>query len=611
MRLHTLRLPLTVAALGASVLSLALATSACAQQAPATLFRGVRVFDGARLLPAQDVLVQRGRIARLGRGLSAPAGAAVVDGAGRTLLPGLIDAHTHSYGDAGKAALAFGVTTELDMFSDVATLRARKAEQAAGTATDRADLLSAGTLVTAPGGHGTEYGMPIPTITSPDSAQAFVDARIAEGSDWIKIVYDDGKHFGIAWTSIDSTTMAAVVKAAHARGKLAVVHVSTRAAARIAILAGADGLVHLFTDAEPDSAFGAFVASRRAFVVPTMVVLSSIAGQSSATLAKDTRVDPWLTRTDVRMLNASFPVNPRGPKRSYAAAEATVRQLRAAGVPLMAGTDAGNPGTSHGAALHRELELLVEAGLTPAEALAAATSVPARHFRLADRGRIAPGLRADLLLVDGDPTADVTATRAIVGVWKQGVRADRDAWRTQAAWSRTPEALIPRNSESGLVSDFEGDAIASRFGSGWSVSDDARSGGASKATIRLVDGGANGSAKALEIAGTIDGRLAWAWGGAMFSPGTSPFEPANLTRHDTLSFWAKGDGTPVRVMLFAESKGFMPMVQSFTPTAEWKEFSFPLAAFGGIDGKDITGVLLVGGPKPGAFALRVDDVRFR
>ncbi|MEV4172824.1 amidohydrolase family protein [Nonomuraea sp. NPDC049709] len=96
--------------------------------------------------------------------------------------------------------------------------------------------------------------------------------------------------------------------------------------------------------------------------------------------------------------------------------------LLRAGVPLPAGTDATPFGPVHGAGLHHELLLLTEAGLTPEEALTAATSVTARCFGLADRGRIAAGLRADLLLVDGDPTTDITATRAIAGVWRGGVR---------------------------------------------------------------------------------------------------------------------------------------------------------------------------------------------
>jgi imidazolonepropionase-like amidohydrolase len=93
-------------------------------------------------------------------------------------------------------------------------------------------------------------------------------------------------------------------------------------------------------------------------------------------------------------------------------------------VPIVAGTDAPGPGTTYGASLHWELQHLVAAGMSPAEALAAATSVAARAFRLNDRGRIRAGYRADLLLVEGDPTRDIRATRHIVGVWKKGVSRD-------------------------------------------------------------------------------------------------------------------------------------------------------------------------------------------
>jgi imidazolonepropionase-like amidohydrolase len=122
-----------------------------------------------------------------------------------------------------------------------------------------------------------------------------------------------------------------------------------------------------------------------------------------------------------------------------------VKQLKAAGVPILVGDDVPNPGTAAGPTEHRELELLGEAGLTPTEALIGATAAAARIFHLDDRGTIAPGKRADLLLVNGDPTADIKATRNIAGVWKDGVAADRASFRAAAA----------RASESGLVSDFE------------------------------------------------------------------------------------------------------------------------------------------------------------
>src|SRR5262245_6826449 len=190
-----------------------------------TVFRDVRLFDGERVFANRDVVVQNGMITKVGTRLDIPSGATVIDGAGKTLLPGLIDAHTHSWGAALTTALAFGVTTELEMFGDAAAARARRAEQQAGPVTTRADLRSAGTLVTAKGGHGTEYGSAIPTLGSVDSAQAFVDARIAEGADYIKIVYDDGHTYGSRWPTLSAELLRAVVAAAHARHRLAVVHI--------------------------------------------------------------------------------------------------------------------------------------------------------------------------------------------------------------------------------------------------------------------------------------------------------------------------------------------------------------------------------------------------
>jgi imidazolonepropionase-like amidohydrolase len=104
------------------------------------------------------------------------------------------------------------------------------------------------------------------------------------------------------------------------------------------------------------------------------------------------------------------------------AAPEAFRQLVTAGVPLVAGTDAPAPGTMYGASVHKELEYFVDAGLTATAALAAATSATAKAFRMTDRGWITPGMRADLLLVDGDPTKQIRDTRRIVAIWKRGVR---------------------------------------------------------------------------------------------------------------------------------------------------------------------------------------------
>ena len=132
------------------------------------IVRNVRLFDGNEVVDWTSVLVRDGKIAEVGVDLAAPAQAKVIEGAGRTLIPGLIDAHTHAFGDALARALVFGVTTELDMFTDHKMAAEWRTEQrTAGGAPARADIFSAGILVTAPGGHGTQFGMPIPTLTSP------------------------------------------------------------------------------------------------------------------------------------------------------------------------------------------------------------------------------------------------------------------------------------------------------------------------------------------------------------------------------------------------------------------------------------------------------------
>jgi imidazolonepropionase-like amidohydrolase len=583
------------------------------QSGRATVIKNVRIFDGSTVIPTGAVIIEGGKIKSVGKTVASPDGAEIIDGTGHTLLPGLIDSHAHAYGPALKQAVMFGVTTELDMFSDHRTAAQMRKEQAEGKAAGRADLFSAGTLVTAPGGHGTEYGLKIPTITAPGEAQTFVDARIDEGSDYIKIVYDDGKLYGLKFPTVSKETMAALIASAHKRGKLAVVHISTLEGARDAIEAGADGLVHIFSDRAPDPEFPRMVAARRAFVIPTLTVTESVTGVASgATLATDSALANALSPTDAADLKKSFPARP-GAKTSYAAAEEALRQLKAARVSILAGTDAPNPGTVHGASIHRELELLVKAGLTPVEALAAATSAPAAQFRLSDRGRIEPGRRADLLLVKGDPTADIKATRNIARIWKGGVEVDRRAYiasiekmRADAEGLRNRAA--PAGSESGIVSDFEEEKVTAKFGSGWSVSTDAVAGGKSNAEMKASPEGAQGSRGSLLITGEISPDLPYAWAGAMFSPGATMMAPANLSSKKEISFWAKGDGKDCRLMLFARSLGFQPAVKSFVAGAEWKRFTFRISDFGGMDGSDLTGILFAGGPAPGRFVLQIDDV---
>jgi len=564
----------------------------------------VRLFDGTSFLPKSIVVVRGGKIEAVGPTAAIPEGATIVDGGGGVLLPGLIDCHTHTWGEALQRALVFGVTTELDMFSDPTFAKSMRAQQAApGGAPGRADLFSAGVLATAPGGHGTEYGVAIPTLSKPEEASAWVAARVAEGSDYIKIVDEDGTSVGRKIPTLDPPTLAAVVQAAHQQGKMAVVHISTQAAARRDIEAGADGLVHIFADEAPDPAFIHLVAQKKAFVAPTLTVIESITGTASGkSLTTDLRLKEYLAPDEIANLSKTFPRH----ASTFQYALDAVRQLQAAGVPILAGTDAPNPGTTHGASIHRELELLVKAGLTPEQALAAATSVPARLFHLNDRGRIAPGLRADLLLVGGDPRKDITDTRNIVRIWKGGKPVERPL--APVAPPEAPAAAVKLGPD-GLISDFEDGSLAARFGSGWQDSTDSIRGGASVVQKAVVDGGADGSAKALEISGEVKPGFSFPWAGQMYYPGARPMAPADLSAAKELVFWAKGDGRTYQILLFATNVGMMPVQKTFVAGPEWKRYAFPLSDFGGIDPHGLMGVFLGAGPDLGAFRFQIDGVR--
>ena len=384
----------------------------------------VTVFDGDEFLPHRDVWVEEGRIRSVGQRLALPDGLPRVDGRGYTLTPGLIDAHTHTYGMVLNDSLRFGVTTVFDQFTMPSLAAQKRPARESLARTDEADLFSAGNLATAPGGHGTQFGVPIETLTSPEEAPGFVAARKEEGADWIKIIWEDGSTFAAVIPTLDRETIAAVIEAAHAEELLAVIHVSTLQHGLAALAMGVDGLVHIWGDeviAEEDAAR---FAEAGVFVIPTLSVRVAAAGDSMGpVLLQETRGED-VSEMQRQTLMGTFP-RPRGT--SEAAIE-SVRRLHAAGVRIVAGTDAPNPGTGFGISMHGELRLLERAGLSPAEALAAATAEGADAFGIADRGRLEEGRIADLLLVAGDLESDLRLSTAIAGVWKDG-------FPVEAAWA--------------------------------------------------------------------------------------------------------------------------------------------------------------------------------
>lgn len=581
--------------------------------------KNVRVFDGEKIIPQATVLIESNRIKALGEEISIPDGATVIDGQGRTLLPGLIDSHVHVVTpQALEQALIFGVTTVIDMFMDVGLMKNIKQKHEKGEAKNMAYLVSAGTLATAPGGHGTEYGLKIPTLTRPEEAASFVEARIAEGSDFIKIIYDSGEAYFRPWPTLDLATIEALINEAHRQGKKVVIHAATLKNCVDVLNLGADGLAHLYFDDSFDPNFGRLVAQRKAFVIPTLTVLESLSGINEPTsLIDDPALSSFLQPADLRSLKSKIPVQIPAEKRKKLSEirQRLIQQLKENKVPILAGTDVPNPGTAMGASLHYELELLVWAGLSPLEALKAATSLPAEKFGLKDRGWIKPGYLADLILVDGHPDEEIKATRQIGAVWKEGVKVDRETYRQQVA--REKERLeqlknIPAPKiSSGIISDFEGEKISSSFGAGWAISTDQVIGGKSKAQMELVSDGAEGSKQSLRISGEIVGDGPMLWAGVMFFPGVTMMAPANLSSFKGISFWLKGKERPYAIVIFAQHTGFVPAYSRlFTAGSEWKEFSFSFEEFG-LEAYDIMGIFIGAYQEAGSFWFQIDNVKLK
>ncbi|MFD0059242.1 amidohydrolase family protein [Streptomyces sp. NPDC127168] len=350
---------------------------------PTTVLNNVRVFDGSGLSTPTTVTIEDAVLGAVGG--SAPDGAETVDGAGAVLLPGLFDAHVHMNSQEDLTELvAHGVTTGLDM----ACFPVERMHSFRGRVPD---IRSAGTPAIGPGGpHSKMPGMPDEALlTGPGQAEDFVARRVADGVDYVKVVIDGDL--------LDQATVDAVVAAGKAHGKLTVAHASSIDAFHRAVRAGADVITHAPRDGVLDDTTVAQMVSQRQVAVPTLAMMEAVSD--------------------------AF-----GIPDGYRSARESVAAMYAAGVPILAGTDCfSGPGplrdpVRHGSGLHRELRLLVDAGLTGADALRAATSLPAHHFSLPDRGAVRPGLRADLVLVDGDPLADITATSRILGVWANGIR---------------------------------------------------------------------------------------------------------------------------------------------------------------------------------------------
>lgn len=371
----------------------------------ATAITNVRVFDGERLREPATVVLEDATISA-----RTPADGArdadVVDGGGGTLLPGLIDTHVHvDKVSQLEASASWGISTMLDMGNkDLANLATLKNSQGLPT------LRSAGNPASAPNSvFVRKMGFSVSTaVAGPEDAARFVAERVAEGSDYIKILVEDAKIPGTRALAAD--TVGALVVAAHQAGLTTVAHVVSADTMTTAVSMGADVVTHTALTSDLGPGFQELLAERPVVIIPTLTMMQGVVHAIGGKLA-------------MRMLAPFVPA----VRLNYRHAVSTVATFHRAGSVILAGTDSNDDVTApyqvgHGESLHEEMERLVNAGLTPAEALRGATSLAAGTFGLTDRGVIAPGRRADLVLVDGDPTRDISATRNIRGVWIGGLR---------------------------------------------------------------------------------------------------------------------------------------------------------------------------------------------
>jgi imidazolonepropionase-like amidohydrolase len=356
-----------------------------------TALRDVRVFDGVRLGDPGTVVIDGAVIG------DDPTGARELDAAGATLLPGLIDVHVHLHGPHDLDALAaWGVTTGLDMacwpVERVTALR---------QATDgAADFRTAGLPAIGPGGNHVHIpGMPEDAIIlTPQDARQHVRRRAGEGVDYIKGIAEAPGEGGPP-----AEALAALVATAREHGLKTVIHAASTGAFSLAVSSGAEIITHVPVVGTISDEDAAAMRAAGQVAVPTITMMEGIL--AAGPLGGDALIDHLL---------------------------ASLATLHRYGVTIAAGTDANNePGAPvpvrHGASLHHEFELMARAGIPPVEILRSATVVAADVFGLDDRGVIKPGKRADLLLVDGDPTTDISATRAVRAVWCAGTEVTGSA----------------------------------------------------------------------------------------------------------------------------------------------------------------------------------------
>lgn len=368
------------------------------------------IFDGFSVQEPRRVVFENGVIC------DSSDADTVIDGSGCTLLPGLIESHAHLYENTKflKMAVQGGITTMMDM-----GIRQPEKVEKCGLRNlpGMPQVFSSCGLIFAPGSKMyLRMGYPEDMVLKDIADVArLVDHQIALGADYIKVIFEDeGRNDGVHFpTDIGR----AVVQRAHMHGKLVVAHCVSNHSYQTALDVGLDVISHIpYTEALPTE-LARKIAESGITVVPTMIMGKNL-------LARIAGAKPFAVKL-LRLLNRL-----KGKKNAFDFTISTglnsLRTLYEAGVSIVAGTDSTmeddkTPASvPYGEGLHQEFELAAEAGIPPLEILQSATSRAAKVWKLDDRGMIRPGMRADLILVQGNPARSISDIRNSKRIWVCG-----------------------------------------------------------------------------------------------------------------------------------------------------------------------------------------------